>query len=96
MKATGIVRTIDPVGRVTLPKELRSMLGISEGDHVEIFTDTDAIIIKRFDCYGDMDQLIDGFKASLYAKESMVPHEQLIALLDKVEDMRDIILSRKY
>lgn len=47
MKATGIVRKIDPVGRLTLPKELRRQYQLNEGDAVEIFTDKDMIILQK-------------------------------------------------
>ncbi len=47
MKATGIVRRIDDLGRVVIPKELRGRLGIAEGDPLEIFTTTDKQIILQ-------------------------------------------------
>ena len=42
MKATGIVRRIDDLGRVVIPKEIRRVMGIKEGDPIEIFTDYDS------------------------------------------------------
>lgn len=47
MKSTGIVRSIDSLGRIVIPKELRATLDIQEKDPVEIFTDGDAIILKK-------------------------------------------------
>ncbi|MDI6872118.1 MAG: AbrB/MazE/SpoVT family DNA-binding domain-containing protein [Bacillota bacterium] len=47
MKATGIVRKVDELGRVVIPIELRRTLGINEGDPLEIFTDDDGQIILR-------------------------------------------------
>lgn len=47
MKATGIVRRIDDLGRVILPKEVRRMMHIKEGDPLEIFTTTDREIVLR-------------------------------------------------
>ena len=44
MKATGIVRRIDDLGRVVIPKEIRKTLRIREGDPLEIFTDKDSVI----------------------------------------------------
>lgn len=49
MKATGIVRRIDDLGRVVVPKEIRRTLRIREGDPLEIFTEKDgAIILKKY------------------------------------------------
>ena len=47
MKATGIVRAIDSLGRIVIPKELRKTLDINEEDPLEIFTEGDAIILKK-------------------------------------------------
>ena len=47
MKATGIVRRIDDLGRVVIPKEIRRTLRIREGDPLEIFTDTDGVVIFK-------------------------------------------------
>lgn len=45
MKATGIIRRIDDLGRIAIPKEIRRTLGIKEGDPLEIYTDNDGNII---------------------------------------------------
>ena len=49
MKATGIVRRIDDLGRVVIPKEIRRTLRIKEGDPLEIFTDREGeVILKKY------------------------------------------------
>ena len=49
MKATGIVRRIDDLGRVVIPKEIRRTLRIREGDPLEIYTDKDGeVIFKKY------------------------------------------------
>ncbi|MGH2319784.1 AbrB/MazE/SpoVT family DNA-binding domain-containing protein [Planococcus sp. SE5232] len=48
MKSTGIVRKIDQLGRITLPKSLRSVLNLSIGDPMEIFVEGDQIITKKY------------------------------------------------
>ena len=48
MKATGIVRKIDELGRIVLPKELRDNLGIEEGTPLEIFVDGEFIMIRKY------------------------------------------------
>ncbi len=55
MKATGIVRRIDDLGRVVVPKEIRRTLRIREGDPLEIFTDKDGeIILKKYSPIGEL------------------------------------------
>ncbi|WP_340397772.1 AbrB/MazE/SpoVT family DNA-binding domain-containing protein [Paenibacillus sp. FSL E2-0202] len=48
MKATGIVRRIDDLGRVVIPKELRRTLGVANGDPLEIFVDGDKVILRKY------------------------------------------------
>ena len=55
MKATGIVRRIDDLGRVVIPKEIRRTLRIREGDPLEIFTSNDGeVIFKKYSPIGDV------------------------------------------
>ncbi|BFH59419.1 AbrB/MazE/SpoVT family DNA-binding domain-containing protein [Paenibacillus azoreducens] len=65
MKATGIVRYLDGLGRVVIPMELRRTLGIGEKDPLEIFVDGERIILKKYQpgCYicGDVDGELETF-----------------------------------
>ncbi len=55
MKATGIVRRIDDLGRVVIPKEIRRTMRIREGDPLEIYTDRDGeVIFKKYSPVGEM------------------------------------------
>ena len=55
MKATGIVRRVDDLGRIVIPKEIRRTLRIREGDPLEIYTDTDGgVIFKKYSPIGEM------------------------------------------
>ena len=55
MKATGIVRRIDDLGRVVIPKEIRRTLRIREGDPLEIYTDSNGeVIFKKYSPVGEM------------------------------------------
>lgn len=56
MKATGIIRRVDDLGRIVIPKEIRQTLHIKEGDPMEIYVDDGCVIFKRysyFDSTGD-------------------------------------------
>lgn len=62
MKATGIVRRVDELGRYVIPKEFRKMLGIKEGDPVECFATKDGeIVLRKYDNSeaNKIDSLID-------------------------------------
>ncbi len=48
MRSTGIVRRVDELGRVVIPKETRQMFSISERDSLEIFTDENMILLKKY------------------------------------------------
>lgn len=48
MKATGIVRRIDDLGRVVIPKEIRRTINIREGDPLEIFLEDGAVMFKKY------------------------------------------------
>ncbi len=55
MKATGIVRRIDDLGRVVIPKEIRRTMRIREGDPLEIYTDANGLVIfKKYSPIGEM------------------------------------------
>ena len=59
MKATGIVRRIDDLGRVVIPKEIRRTLRIREGDPLEIFTDRDGeVIFKKYSPMGELGTVV--------------------------------------
>jgi len=48
LKSTGVIRRIDELGRIVIPKEIRRNLGIRDGENVEIFTDNESIILKKY------------------------------------------------
>ena len=60
MKATGIVRRIDELGRIVIPKEIRKTLRIREGDPLEIFTDNEGgVILRKYSKIGEMGHFSD-------------------------------------
>lgn len=66
MKATGVVRRIDDLGRVVIPKEIRKTLRIKEGDPLEIFTDKEGeIILKKYSPIGELTEFATGYAETL-------------------------------
>lgn len=67
MKATGIVRRIDDLGRVVIPKEIRRTLRIREGDPLEIFTDKEGeVILKKYSPIGELGDFAAQYADTLY------------------------------
>ncbi|MBR2786214.1 MAG: stage V sporulation protein T [Clostridia bacterium] len=66
MKATGVVRRIDDLGRVVIPKEIRKTLRIKEGDPLEIFTDKEGeIILKKYSPIGELSEFATEYAETL-------------------------------
>lgn len=82
MKATGIVRRIDDLGRVVIPKEIRRTLRIREGDPLEIFTDREGgVILKKYSPIGELSDFSKEYAESL---NQTVGHMILIADKDNI------------
>ena len=79
MKATGVVRRIDDLGRVVIPKEIRKVHRIKEGDPLEIFTDKEGeIILKKYSPIGELTEF-----ASSYAETISKTTGHITCITDK-------------
>ena len=110
MKATGIVRRIDDLGRVVVPKEIRRTLRIKESDPLEIFTDRDGkIILKKYSPIGELGDFAKEYAQSLAQVSGytvcIADHDQINAASGKRakeyagrlidEELETVILNRK-
>lgn len=85
MKATGIVRRIDDLGRIVIPKEIRRTMRIREGDPLEIFTSRDGeVIFKKYSLLGGLDdfaaQLCETMSRSTGAICAVTDRDTVIAV----------------
>lgn len=79
MKATGIVRRIDDLGRIVIPKEIRRTLRIRETDPMEIYTDMDGqIVLKKYSPMGDISEFAGEYAESMAQNTGMT-----IAITDR-------------
>lgn len=108
MKATGIVRRMDDLGRIVIPKEVRRTMNIREGDPIEIYLDNGGILLKKYIPLGDISaQTLATYnalksmniKCAIYDNNGMkvhgnkeLPYEIDI---DEVEEMQGRITSIK-
>lgn len=66
MKATGVIRRIDDLGRVVIPKEIRKNLRIKEGDNLEIFVQNDEIVLKKYSMMNKINDLAQELTDAVY------------------------------
>lgn len=103
MKATGIVRRIDDLGRVVIPKEVRRTLKLREGDPMEIFLDDGGVCFKKYAPYNEKDwerakkilaPIVDNF-AILNGYNDIVARQGLcISNQDEVSNRNDVVMKR--
>lgn len=83
MNYTGIVRKLDDLGRITLPSEIRKQFNISTSDSMEIFIDSQYIVLKKYqpaDIFnGSMDDLID-YHGQKVSKKSIIEMAEVAGL----------------
>mgnify|MGYP003292226807 CR=1 FL=1 len=85
MKATGVVRRIDDLGRIVVPKELRRSMRIKEGESLEIFTEgTDRIVLKKYSPVQNVNEFVTEFAESIYASNKkdivITDNEKVVAV----------------
>ncbi len=101
MKATGIVRRIDDLGRVVIPKEIRRTLRIREGDPLEIFTDREGeVILKKYSPIGELSnfarQYAESISHSLGCLVCICDMDQVIAASGSGrKDMQDKYITKQ-
>lgn len=85
MKATGIVRRIDDLGRVVIPREIRRTLRIKEGDPLEIFTGEGGVIFRKYNPTCDVKGFLDGLKEVLLEDCDMKRKPEMMAKVKELE-----------
>ncbi len=84
MKATGIVRRIDDLGRVVIPKEIRRTMRIREGDPLEIYTDREGeVIFKKYSPIGELTNFAEQYADTLHK----------VCLMDVIICDRDVVIA---
>jgi len=88
LKATGIVRKLDNLGRIVIPKELRRTLGINNKDDMEIYVESESIILKKYDhsgsTYGNYKHLVHPLEIDCHVRTTEEVAEQLNIKEDEV------------
>ncbi len=100
MKSTGVVRRIDELGRIVIPKEIRRNLGIHDGENVEIFTENDSIILKKHNRLSTISDLAAKLCTIIYNefnyKMIITDREKIITSCGISEDLNNFLLPQEY
>ena len=93
MRATGIVRRIDDLGRVVIPREIRRSLGIREGDALEIFVDgKDTVCFRKY--VVDLRDEVEYLKSQIEIASNLSYEEQAKAMT-LLNEVRNLIKSEE-
>ena len=100
MKSTGVVRRIDELGRIVIPKEIRRNLGIRDGENMEIFTENDSIILKKYYRMATNSDLASNLCDLIYNnfnyKIIITDREKIIAHAGLSSDLKGNLLNQEY
>lgn len=99
MKSTGVIRRIDELGRIVIPKEIRRHLGIRDGESLEIFTEEDKIVLKKYSRmleYSDLSKKICELVPSIMDYALMVTdRDKIISYSDNIKlNLENITLNQ--
>jgi stage V sporulation protein T len=82
MKATGIVRRLDDLGRIVIPKEIRTTLGITEGTPLEIFVENKKVCLQKFEPDEECKDIIKAVIDELRGNETKALRKRLEKALE--------------
>ncbi len=84
MKSTGVVRRIDDLGRIVIPKEIRKTLRIKDGESLEIFLESDNIILKKYSHFDGLSDFYKSYAEAIYdgidAQVMIVDRDKIVAI----------------
>lgn len=95
MKATGIVRRVDDLGRIVIPKEIRRQLGVSENTPMELFLEDKSLIIRKYETNNCIKDRLDEFKSVFYETKEDLERETANAIEVHINALLGIMKSIK-
>ena len=91
MRATGIVRRVDDLGRVVIPREIRHTLRIKDGDPLELFVEDDRVIFQKYDVPASSKEVVE--KAVSYIFDDEMDFKQRQAVISKLKEALELLKS---
>lgn len=87
MKSTGIIRRIDDLGRVVIPKEIRRTLHVQEGDPMEIFVQDGGVFFKKYDTTATFIEYVDRMLHELDYEYDLCSKDKVLSLVKEIKNV---------
>ena len=94
MEAIGIIRRIDDLGRIVIPKEVRRQYGIVDGDRMEILPTTDGIIVRKYTADKTILAYTQNLRDAIREEEGLTK-EKRVMLLQQVKALEEELVSKE-
>lgn len=99
MKATGILRRIDELGRVVIPKEIRKTMKMREGEELEIYTTGNEVVLKKYSEINSMVEISRFFTEAVFSVTghsiAIVDNDNVIACAGKTRELVNVAVTNK-
>lgn len=90
MKSTGIVRRIDDLGRVVIPREIRNILLLQEGDPLEMFINGDEVVLKKYAPNYEFYERLDDLERRFIAATDIVGHKNTKEITKRFKEIKEL------
>jgi len=91
MKATGIIRRVDDLGRIVIPREIRRNLGAQEGTPMELFTDGNKLVIQKYETYESISDIVKTLRDIVSDYPNEFSDDGLLNLLKQVDAFEETL-----
>ncbi len=88
---TGIIRRIDDLGRIALPKEVRRKIGVGESTPMEIFISGNEIILKKYSPENDLLSMVDSLDKAVEDEYSALGYEKVGAIRIHIKEIKELL-----
>lgn len=91
MRVTGMVRKIDALGRVVIPKEIRRTVGIPNGTPLEIYVSEEGIVLKKRYQKSELNELLDSISEALEDSYAELGPEKVVSIRQSIQDIQTLL-----
>lgn len=96
MKGTGIIRRVDELGRIVLPKEVRRRTGITDGTPMEIFYDSDEIVLRKYRTSEELLNLVFVLSEAIDDSVGNLEKEKVYAIKEHIKEIINALKEVNY